>query len=70
MQQRIKDGHQVDNHLGLKIKEFGDIIKNESKCFIDELGEEFKEAKKTYDEKVAQLEHREPPLQEIEMQNI
>ena len=60
MQQRIKDGHQVDNHLGLKIKEFGDIIKNESKSFIGELGEELKEAKKVYDDKKARYEYREP----------
>jgi polyhydroxyalkanoate synthesis regulator phasin len=31
----------------------GDIIKNESKSFIDELGEEFKEVKKECDEKIA-----------------
>ena len=53
LRQKIRDGHQVDNHLGLKFKEFSHIIKNESKCFIEELGDEIKEVKKACDDKIA-----------------
>lgn len=70
LKKRIKDGHQVENHLGLKIKELGEIIKNESKVFIDEIGEEFKEVKKVCDEKIAKLENKEPRIEEIEMQML
>jgi polyhydroxyalkanoate synthesis regulator phasin len=43
----------------------GEIIKAESKLFMDELGEEFKEAKKQFLEK-----DEEPRIHEIEMQDF
>ena len=51
-QQRLKDGFQKANNLGIEnIGEFTEILKNESKQFIEDLKEEIKDIKDLVTEK-------------------
>ena len=62
--QRLKEGYQQANHLGISnLNEITDLLKNESKQFIEDLKDEFEEAKKLITEK------KEEP-EEIELKNL